>query len=421
MGRRRRTLTAVQVTEKVEITGHLMDSGVLARVLDDVLDYGGDYTVDRIDLGKAHEDESHAIITVGADTDDELSRILMRLQVHGVNLVDPGEARLEPAPADGVFPDDFYSTTNLETVVRLDGQWVPVEHPEMDCGLRVADGRVRTVPVSDVRAGDQIVCGASGVRVVLPVTEHRAVGDGFEFMASTVSSEKPQALLVRQIAARMREVKSEGGRILWVAGPAVVHTGAQPPMVELVRHGWVDVLFSGNALATHDIEAAIFGTSLGVDLSQGRGVEHGHEHHIRAINRIRAAGSIAEAVRTGVLTSGLMHALVEAGKQFVLVGSVRDDGPLPDVYTDVIEGQRAMRAELPGVGFAIMVSSMLHSIATGNILPASVPLVAVDINPATVTKLADRGSAQAVGIVTDVGLFLEQLAQELIPEYRRPG
>ncbi len=407
------------VTEAVEITGHLMDSGVLARVLDDVLDYGGDYTVDRIDLGKAHEDESHAVIIVGADSHERLSRILMRLQVHGVNQVDPGEAILEPAPTDGVFPEGFYSTTNLETVVRLAGQWVPVEQPEMDCGLVVNGTRVRTVPVSDVKAGDQIVCGAGGVRVVLAQREHKAIEGDFEFMSSTVSSEKPQALLVRQIADRMREVKGDGGRILWVAGPAVVHTGAATPMVALVEHGWVDVLFSGNALATHDIESSLFGTSLGVDLSQGVGIAHGHEHHIRAINTIRAAGSIKAAVDAGILTGGVMHSLVKAGRPFVLVGSVRDDGPLPDVHTDVIEGQRAMRAELPGVGFAIMVATMLHSIATGNILPASVPLVAVDINPATVTKLADRGSAQAVGIVTDIGLFLEQLALELVPGYHR--
>jgi lysine-ketoglutarate reductase/saccharopine dehydrogenase-like protein (TIGR00300 family) len=409
----------VQVTESVEITGHLMDSGVLARILDDVLDYGGDYTVECIDLGKQHEDESHAIIVVGADSEEQLSRILMRLQTHGVNQVDPGEAVVRPAPADGVFPEDFYSTTNLETVVRLGGHWVPVEQPEMDCGLVVNGSRVRTVPVSDVREGDSIVCGASGIRVVLPVRDHKAVEDEFGFMSSTVSSEKPQALLVRQIADRMREVKSEGGRILWVAGPAVVHTGASVPLVALVEHGWVDVLFSGNALATHDIESSLFGTSLGVDLAAGVGVEHGHEHHIRAINTIRAAGSVKAAVDTGVLTSGLMHAMVEAGKPFVLVGSVRDDGPLPDVHTDVIEGQRAMRAQLPGVGFAIMVATMLHSIATGNLLPASVPLVAVDINPATVTKLADRGSAQAVAIVTDIGLFLEQLALDLVPAYSR--
>jgi lysine-ketoglutarate reductase/saccharopine dehydrogenase-like protein (TIGR00300 family) len=291
----------------------------------------------------------------------------------------------------------------------------------MDCGLVVWDEggrtRVRTIPVSEVRAGQRVVCGAGGVRVQR-VPRPEAGDQVFEFMNSEVSSEKPQALLVRQIAEQMRAVKDAGQRILWVAGPAVVHTGAAPAMVALVEAGYVDVLFGGNAIATHDIESAIYGTSLGVDLAQGRGVEHGHEHHIRAINRIRRCGSIRGAVDQGVLTGGVMHALVAHDKAFVLVGSVRDDGPLPDVYTDVIDGQRAMRAELHDVGFAIMVATMLHSVATGNILPASIPLVCVDINPATVTKLADRGSAQARGIVTDIGLFLEQLAFELIPSYR---
>ncbi|HEX5494553.1 MAG TPA: TIGR00300 family protein [Mycobacteriales bacterium] len=409
----------MRYSETVEITGHLMDSGILARVLDDVLEYGGDYRIDVLDVGRRHEDESSARISISAQDPATLMRILMRIQTHGVNQVDPGEAVLRPAPRDGVFPDDFYSTTNLETSVRIDGRWVRVEHPEMDCGLVYESDGVHTVPVSDVRAGDLIVCGASGVRVVLP-SQPRAGADRdtFEFMSSTVSSEKPQALLVRQIAQRMREVRAEGRRILWVGGPAIVHTGAAPAMVALVEGGFVDVLFAGNALATHDIEAALYGTSLGVDLNKGAGVPHGHEHHIRAINTIRRCGSIADAVKQGVLTRGVMHALVEAGREFVLVGSVRDDGPLPDVHTDVIVGQRAMRAELGGVGFCIMIATMLHSIATGNILPASVPLVCVDINPATVTKLADRGSAQAMGIVTDTGLFLEQLAGELVPTYR---
>jgi lysine-ketoglutarate reductase/saccharopine dehydrogenase-like protein (TIGR00300 family) len=411
----------VKHTETVEITGHLLDTGVLARVLDDVLEYGGDYKVDQLDLGREHDDESYARISVGADDDEDLQRILMRVQIHGVNPVHAADARLEPAPADGVFPEDFYSTTNLDTMVRLAGQWHPVDRPEMDCGLVVAGTGIRTVPVSDVRAGEMVVCGATGVRVELPATEEVETSEGFGFMSSSVSSEKPQALLVRQIAQRVREVKAAGQRVLWVGGPAIVHTGAAPAMVALIRAGYVDVLFAGNALATHDIEAALYGTSLGVDLSRGAGVPHGHEHHIRAINTIRRAGSIEAAVRTGVLTGGVMHALVEAGKTYVLVGSVRDDGPLPGVYTDVIEGQRAMRAQLPGVGFCVMVATMLHSIATGNILPASVPLVCVDINPATVTKLADRGSAQAIGIVTDTGLFLEQLARELMPSYDRPA
>ena len=413
----------MSTSETVEVRGHLIDSGVLSRVLNDVLEYGGDYSIDRFEVGKTPTDESYARLTVKSDSHDDISRLIMRLQTHGVNPTDPGEAMLREVEQDGVFPDDFYSTTNLETVVRLGGHWVPVENPEMDCGIVVVGERARTIAVSDIKAGDQLVCGAGGVKVVpLPAID-RSVG-GFEFMNSEVSSEKPQALLVRQIAQQMRDVKSEGKKVLWVAGPAVVHTGAAPAMVALVEAGYVDVLFAGNAIATHDIEASLFGTSLGVDLKQGRGVEHGHEHHIRAINQIRRAGSIAAAVETGVLTGGVMHALVTHGKQFVLVGSVRDDGPLPDVFTDVIEGQRAMRAGLKDVGFAIMVATMLHSVATGNILPASIPLVCVDINPATVTKLADRGSAQARGIVTDIGLFLEQLALELAPAYRageRPG
>lgn len=411
------------VSEVVETSGHLMDSGVLARILDDVLEYGGDYVIESMNVGRTHGDESTVRINVSAETNEHLQRLLMRLQAHGVNAVHPGEAVIREAEQDGVFPDDFYSTTNLETVVRLGADWVPVENPEMDCGLVVNGARVRTVPVSDVRRGDLLVCGAGGVKVVLPQREHSAQADPttFEFMNSVVSSEKPQALLVRQIADRLRDVKADGGRILWVGGPAVVHTGAAPAMVALVEAGYVDVLFAGNALATHDIESAFFGTSLGVDLSKGSGVEHGHEHHIRAINTVRKFGSIAGAVDAGILTGGVMHALVKAGKPFVLVGSVRDDGPLPDVYTDVIEGQRAMRAELRGVGFAIMVATMLHSIATGNILPASIPLVSVDINPASVTKLADRGSAQAIGIVTDIGLFLEQLALTLVPTFRSAG
>ena len=409
----------MQLTETVEVTGHVMDSGVLARILDDVREYGGDYRIARIDLGRQHDDESYVRMEISADDDERLQRILMRIQVHGANMADPGDARMSLAPADGVFPADFYSTTNLATEVRLDGHWVDVQNPEMDCGLLVADGTVRTIPVSDVSAGAQIVCGATGVRVTLP--ELVDSGDSFGFMSSAVSSEKPQALLVRQIAAQMREVKAAGRKILWVGGPAIVHTGAAPAMVALVEAGYVDVLFAGNALATHDIESALFGTSLGVDLAKGSGVPHGHEHHIRAINTVRGCGSIAAAVDQGVLTGGVMHAMVTAGKPFVLVGSVRDDGPLPDVYTDVIEGQRAMRAGLAGVGFSIMVATMLHSIATGNILPAAIPLVCVDINPATVTKLADRGSAQAVGIVTDIGLFLEQLVRELVPGYPLPA
>jgi lysine-ketoglutarate reductase/saccharopine dehydrogenase-like protein (TIGR00300 family) len=414
----------VSVSETVEVTGHLMDSGVLSRILDDIREYGGDWVITKIDVGHDAGDLSTATIDLETEDDEALQRLLMRLQTRGVNQVHPGEAAIAQADRDGVFPDGFYSTTNLATKVRLQGRWISVENPEMDCGLVATldeDGvptRIVTLPMSDVREGMWVVTGAAGIRVDVPVVAKD--GDSFGFMESDVSSEKPQAVLVRQVADGMREAKAQGKKVLWVGGPGVVHTGAAPAMVAMVEAGFVDVLFAGNALATHDIESSLYGTSLGVDLSHGHGVEHGHEHHIRALNTIRKEGSIQAAVDNGVLTGGIMHALVRHQKEFVLVGSVRDDGPLPDVYTDVLEGQRAMRAKLTDVGFCLMVATMLHSVATGNILPASIPLVCVDINPATVTKLADRGSSQARGIVTDVGLFLEQLARELVPDYRRP-
>ena len=405
----------MQVTETVEITGHLMDTGLLSRVLDDIRGYGGEYTLDKFDLGYDKDDPSTVRMTVGAEDEEALQRLLMRIQTKGANLVNPGEPEITEVTQDGVFPDGFYSTTNLPTSVRLHGHWVQVRNPEMDCGLLVEGDAVRTIPMSEVLAGMRIITSAQGVRVTPPINE--TPEGGFGFMESDVSSEKPQRVLVRQVADGMREAKANGEKVLWVGGPGIVHTGAAPAMVALVEAGFVDVLFAGNALATHDIESSLYGTSLGVDLDRGRGVEHGHEHHIRAINTIRKAGSIAAAVDQGVLTSGVMHALVKMGKKFVLVGSVRDDGPLPDVYTDVLEGQRAMRAELPGVGYCLMAATMLHSVATGNILPASIPLTCVDINPATVTKLADRGSSHAHGIVTDVGLFVEHLARELSPSY----
>jgi lysine-ketoglutarate reductase/saccharopine dehydrogenase-like protein (TIGR00300 family) len=405
----------VQVTETVEITGHLMDSGLLSRVLDDVRGYGGEYTLDKFDLGYDKDDPSTVRMTVGAEDEEALQRLLMRIQTKGANLVNPGTPEIAEVEQDGVFPDGFYSTTNLPTSVRLSGRWVSVRNPEMDCGLLVEGDEVRTIPMSEVKAGMKIIASAQGVKVTPPLVAN--TDESFGFMDSEVSSEKPQRVLVKQIADGMREAKANGLKVLWVGGPGIVHTGAAPAMVALIEAGFVDVLFAGNALATHDIESALYGTSLGVDLARGRGVEHGHEHHIRAINTIRKAGSIAAAVEQRVLTSGVMHSMVKNGKTFVLVGSVRDDGPLPDVYTDVLEGQRAMRAELTDVGYCLMAATMLHSVATGNILPASVPLTCVDINQATVTKLADRGSAQARGIVTDVGLFIEHLAHELAPDY----
>lgn len=398
-----------------------MDSGILSRVLDDIRDFGGDYVIDQLDVGHDAHDPSSARITVEAADEPSLQRLLMRLQTRGVNQVSKGDAVLATAEVDGVLPEGFYATTNLATHVQLDGEWHDVENPEMDCGL-VVDApsgapRVRTVPLSDVRAGMRIVVGATGVRVSVPRQESgadpRGFGDG------QVVPDRPQAVLVRQVADGMRQARADGKRLLWVAGPGVVHAGAVPAMVALVRAGWVDVLFAGNALATYDIEAALHGTGRNADVS-AQGLEHGHEHQVRALNTIRRAGSIEAAVAQGVLTSGLMHALATCGRRFVLVGSVRDEGPLPDVHTDVVEGQRAMRAEIGDVGYCLMMATQLYSAAAGNILPASVPVVSVDINPAVVTRLTDRGANLGRGIVSDVGLFLEQLALELVADYRRP-
>jgi lysine-ketoglutarate reductase/saccharopine dehydrogenase-like protein (TIGR00300 family) len=398
-----------------------MDSGILSRVLDDIRDFGGDYVIEQLDVGHDAHDPSSARITVEAADESSLQRLLMRLQTRGVNQVSAGDAVLVTAELDGVLPDEFYATTNLATQVQLDGEWHDVENPEMDCGL-VVDAvsgapRVRTVPLSDVQAGMRVVVGATGVRVSVPSQD---TADPLAF--SDVAQDRPQAVLVRQVADGMRQARADGKRLLWVAGPGVVHAGAVPAMVALARAGWVDVLFAGNALATYDIEAALYGRGRAADVAthgHEHGQEHGHEHQVRAVNTIRREGSIEAAVAQGVLTSGLMHALATCGSRFVLVGSVRDDGPLPDVHTDVVEGQRAMRAEIRDVGYCLMLATQLYSVATGNILPATVPVVCVDINPAMVTRAAERGTHLGRGIVTDVGLFLEQLALELVPDYRR--
>ncbi len=403
-------------TETVELEGHIVDSLILAKILDLILASGGDYRIESFDIGKTNLDPSHARIEVSAADDDALAVLLEQLQVHGANPVVQGDAVLVASDRDGVLPVGFYSTTNLATDVRLDDHWVPVENPEMDCGLVVsgdgADGRtVRTVPMHRVKVGDLVVVGNAGVRVHPPEKPRGATL--FEFMSSDVSSEKPKALVVAQVADRIRAAKARGGRVLAVCGPAVVHTGGAPDVARLVRSGLIDVLFAGNGFATHDIESNVLGTSLGVSIAEGVPTEGGHSNHLRVVNEVRRHGSIATAIDAGFVTGGVMYECVKAGVPFVLGGSIRDDGPLPDVYANVVEAADAMRAALPGVAVALMLASTLHAIATGNCLPAGVETFCVDINQAVVTKLADRGSHQALGIVTDVGPFLRQLADAL--------
>jgi len=402
-------------TETIEVHGHIVDSLILAKILDAILEAGADYELVDVAIGKTNMDTSRASIVVRADDQALLDALLDDLLIHGANRVQQSEAVLVTADQDGVLPAGFHSTTNLETDVLVGGSWHRAENPEMDCGLVVLDDdgttRVRTVPMHRVRAGDRIVVGHDGVRVQAP--DRPSVAGSFEFMNSEVSSEKPKALMIRHVADRMRAVREEGGKVLLVAGPAAIHTGAGPDLATLVQQGWIQCLFTGNGFATHDIESNVLGTSLGVGVTDGVPVEGGHANHVRVINEVRRHGSIAAAVDAGFITGGVMHACVRAGVPFVLGGSVRDDGPLPDTHTDVAAAADAMREQVPGVRVALMLATTLHAIATGNLLPASVETFCVDINQAVVTKLADRGSHQAVGIVTDIGVFVRQLAHEL--------
>lgn len=400
--------------EDVELSGHIIDSLILPKVLDEIGTLGGRFEILNVNIGHQRHDPSYARLRVSADEAAQLEEILAAIGQHGAVPVHHQDCRLIPADMDGAFPEGFYSTTNQTTEVRLNGKWITVWRQEMDCGVKV-DVEAQTaacIPMSDVHRGDQIVVGHLGMRVV-PVDRDRSMRNAFSFMNSTVSSEKPKGVTVREIAAQMRNAKDGQGKILIVAGPAIVHTGSREHFSYLIQNGYVNVLFAGNALATHDIEQSFFGTSLGISMEHGGSIEEGHEHHLRAINRIRRVGSIAAAVEQGVLTSGIMYECVKSDVPFLLAGSIRDDGPLPDVVTDVVEAQRQMRELCQGVTFCLMIATTLHSIAVGNLLPASVKVVCVDINPATVTKLADRGTFQTIGLVTDVEPFLRVLVDEL--------
>ncbi len=401
-------------SEEVEVAGHIIDSLLLPKILDQIITLGGEFQLHDVRIGHSRKDPSYARLTVTAGSAPQLEEILKAVGQHGGSPVQPNDCILQPADMNGAFPEGFYCSTNEDTEIRIKGQWIPVEMQEMDCGVVVESetGIARCVPMADVRKRELVVIGRQGTRVN-PVGRDRSQHDAFGFMNSTVSSEKPKNVTVREIAAAMRAARDGRGRILIVAGPAVVHTGSRDLFSWLVEEGYVHVLFAGNALATHDIEQSFYGTSLGISMTHGGGTEEGHEHHLRSINRIRRLGSIRAAVDQGVLTSGIMYECVRKKIPFVLAGSIRDDGPLPDVITDVLAAQASMRALVQGVTFCVMIATTLHSIAVGNLLPARVKVVCVDINPATVTKLADRGTFQTVGVVTDAEPFLRVLVDEL--------
>jgi lysine-ketoglutarate reductase/saccharopine dehydrogenase-like protein (TIGR00300 family) len=405
---------------EIELRGHILDSGVFGRVLELIMDHEqARYTIDNFSVGKTATEPSTARLRIEAENAGALEDLLDKLRDIGAIVADDTDALVELAPRDGVLPDDFYATTNLETEVRVAGRWLPVALPEMDCAIVLDPDAARTVAPSDVRAGEAIVVGHSGVRVqALQRPRRKAV---FEFMSSAVSSEKPKESLVAEIARELVATRAAGRRVALVGGPAIVHTGAGKYLERLIREDFIDTLFAGNALAVHDIESQFFGTSLGVDLDDAFPVEEGHVHHLRTVNRIRAAGGIGQAIAAGTLRGGIMYEAFRKGIPIVLAGSIRDDGPLPDVITDVVEAQRAMRRHVPDIGMALMVCTLLHSIAVGNLLPASCKVICVDINPASVTKLTDRGSTQTIGLVMDAASFLRELSEALaqvVPEAR---
>lgn len=407
--------TEPNATAVVEAEGHLVDSQLLTAIFDAVIQRGGTFEVLRFDIGRTNDDFSRLTLRVSAPGEPALGELLAALIPLGCRPEADQDALVRVADRPGCAPEDFYSTTNHRTAVRVDGRWLTVDRQRMDAAIVVDHDRATCRKLRDIRIGDRVVCGLDGIRVT-PEFRDRDRAD-FTFMTNDVSSERRVGASVAKIAAMMREVKSAGGRIVFVAGPVVVHTGGALYFSRLIRAGYVDVLLAGNALAVHDAELALFGTSLGVDLEAGAAVSGGHRHHMRAINLINRAGGLRPAVEGGLLQTGVMVECIRAGVEYVLAGSVRDDGPIAaDTITDIVQAQDRYAGALESAGMAIVLSTMLHGIGVGNMLPAWVPLVCVDINPAVVTKLADRGSSQTIGVVTDVGLFLHHLAGQLVPE-----
>jgi lysine-ketoglutarate reductase/saccharopine dehydrogenase-like protein (TIGR00300 family) len=413
MTRTSRSAPSAACVQEVEIRGHIIDSLILPKVLDAITARGGSFQIRKITIGQKRNDPSYALVAVSAGNAQQLAEILKVISDHGAAAVEDVDCRLAPADVEGAFPEGFYSSTNQRTEVRLAGQWLLVEDQEMDCGVAIdpAGPSARCVAMSEAKQEQLFVVGHAGVRVF--PEERPEEARGFEFMNSAVSTEKPKGVAIRQIASDLHRAKQEGKRTLLVGGPAIVHTGSIEHLCRLIRGGYISKLFAGNALATHDIEHALYGTSLGVQLQSGNLAEAGHEHHLRAINSIRRLGGIQQAVEKGDLKSGILYECVKNNVDYLLAGSIRDDGPLPEVITDVLVAQQRMREKIRDVSFCLMIATTLHSIAVGNLLPAWVKVVCVDINPSTVIKLNDRGSFQTVGLVTDVEPFLRALVSEI--------
>jgi lysine-ketoglutarate reductase/saccharopine dehydrogenase-like protein (TIGR00300 family) len=397
--------------ETVEAEGHLIDSHVMEQIFDKVVESNGRFEVEQFRIGRTNSEPSYLRLRLETPNRQQMEHLLAQILPIGCSPVDGGDAVLKPVDRDRCAPEDFYSTSNHHTYVRLAGEWIEVRNQRMDAMIVVNAEGAFCRRLRDLKAGDRVVVGMRGIRVAPESKERDRLA--FAFMANEISSERQVETAVRQTAALARQAHEQGRKIVAVTGPVVVHTGGAAGLSKLIRDGWVDTILSGNAMAVHDIEAALLGTSLGVRMADGRQAEHGHRNHMRAINAMYHAGGIRGAVESGRLQSGVMYECVRHNVPFVLAGSLRDDGPLPETITDMNVAQDAYAEQLRNAGLVICLGSMLHSIATGNMLPSWVKIVCVDINPAVATKVSDRGTGQAVGVVTDVGLFLDLLSKEL--------
>lgn len=399
-------------SSEIEVRGHLIDSLILTKIFDGVMDLGGEFEVLKIQIGKKKKDESYAELRIQGKNQNHLERILELVYREGATAKIQKEVNLKPASKNNVIPDNFYSTTNNHTLIFLQGNWVNVDDMMMDKCIVVKSNKAKCTPIRDVKKGDKIVVGEEGVRIIPPKRPREGM-NVFQFMGGSSSSERPTQHIAKKVAEDIYKTRKLGGKIVLVGGPAIVHTGAADSVATMIRLGFINALLAGNALAVHDIEYSTLGTSLGMNIDDGTLAVRGYRNHMQTINSVFKAGSIVKMVKNKQLSKGIMYECVRKNIPYVLAGSIRDDGPLPDVITDVVIAQQKYKEVLKNAKMVIMASTMLHSIATGNMLPADVKIIIIDINQSTVTKLMDRGTWQAVGVVSDVGAFIPMVAEEL--------
>ena len=399
-------------SREIEVRGHLIDSLILTKIFDEIMDLGGEFEVLEIKIGKRKKDESYAKLRIQGKNKKHLDQILEVVYREGATARIQKEVSTKSAPKNMIMPENFYSTTNNYTQIFINGKWIKVENMMMDKCIVVKSNKAKCVPIRDVKKGDKIVIGEDGIKITPPKRPREGM-NVFQFMGGSSSSERPTQHIAKKVAEDIYKTRKEGGKIVLVGGPAIVHTGAAESVATLIRNGFINALLAGNALAVHDIEYATLGTSLGMNIHDGTLAIRGYRNHMQAINFVFKAGSIAKLVKSKKLKKGIMYECVKKKIPYILAGSIRDDGPLPDVITDIELAQKKYKEILKDAKMVIMVATMLHSIATGNMLPADVKVIVVDINQPTVTKLMDRGTWQAVGIVTDVGAFLPMVTQEI--------